>query len=98
MLGTLDNAQKANWKKHIKTLVHASNSTRHDTTGFTSFYLMFGRESVLPVDVGSLKLSVAILRIMYNYVHIRAEAKTARCLQAGADSNKIFSAEAEMSL
>lgn len=51
MLGTLDNAQKANWKKHIKTLVHASNSTRHDTTGFTPFYLMFGRESVLPVDV-----------------------------------------------
>lgn len=51
MLGTLDKAQKANWKKHIKTLVHVSNSTRHDTTGFTPFYLMFGRESVLPVDV-----------------------------------------------
>lgn len=51
MLGTLDNAQKANWKKHINTLVHAYNSTRHDTTGFTPFYLMFGREPVLPVDV-----------------------------------------------
>lgn len=51
MLGTLENSQKANWKSYINTLVHAYNSTVNDTTGFSPFYLMFGREPKLPVDV-----------------------------------------------
>ena len=51
MLGTLEIHQKANWKAHINTLVHAYNSTVNDTTGYSPFYLMFGREPKLPVDV-----------------------------------------------
>ena len=51
MLRTLENSQKADWKRHISSLVHAYNSTVNDTTGFTPFFLMFGREPKLPVDV-----------------------------------------------
>ena len=51
MLKTLENCQKSDWKSHISSLVHAYNSTVHDTTRFSPFFLMFGREPKLPVDV-----------------------------------------------
>ena len=38
MLGTLETKQKQNWKAHIPTLVHAYNSTRHETTGLTTHF------------------------------------------------------------
>ena len=51
MLGTLEPDKKSNWKAYIGPLVHAYNATKHDTTGFSPFYLMFGREPNLPVDL-----------------------------------------------
>ena len=51
MLGTLEPEQKSNWKSYIGPLIHAYNATKHDTTGFSPFYLMFGREPNLPVDL-----------------------------------------------
>lgn len=51
MLGTLQPQQKTDWKKHVDALVHAYNSTRHETTGQSPFFLMFGREPILPVDI-----------------------------------------------
>ena len=51
MLKTLDNSHKANWKDHIAPLVYAYNCTRHETTHYTPFFLMFGRTPRLLVDV-----------------------------------------------
>ncbi|XP_041366924.1 uncharacterized protein LOC121381651 [Gigantopelta aegis] len=50
MLGTLDPNKKTDWKSYISPLVHAYNSTRHETTGHSPFFLMFGRHLKLPVD------------------------------------------------
>ena len=50
MLGTLEPEQKKNWKAYVGPLVHANNCTQHDSTGFSPYYLMFGRNPRLPVD------------------------------------------------
>ena len=51
MLWTLNPEQKKDWKSHVPALVHAYNCTRNATTGFSPYYLLFGREPRLPVDV-----------------------------------------------
>ena len=51
MLGTLDPKKKVDWKSHLGSLVHAYNCTKHDTTGFSPYYLMFGRHPHIPVDL-----------------------------------------------
>ncbi|XP_060085269.1 uncharacterized protein LOC132564648 [Ylistrum balloti] len=51
MLRTLEESEKCDWARHISSLVHAYNCTRHDSTGLSPFQLMFGREPRLPVDI-----------------------------------------------
>ena len=50
MLGTLEDRQKEDWKSFVAPLVHAYNATRHDSTGFSPYFLMFGRHPRLAVD------------------------------------------------
>lgn len=51
MLKTLCKDQKSDWKSHLNKVVHAYNCTKHDTTGFAPFYMLFGRSPRLPVDL-----------------------------------------------
>ena len=51
MLGTLHNSQKRDWRKYVKPLTHAYNCTTNDTTGYSPYYLMFGRHPRLPIDI-----------------------------------------------
>lgn len=51
MLKTLTEKQKANWKESLNKLIFAYNTTRCEVTGFSPFYLLFGRSPRLPVDL-----------------------------------------------
>ena len=51
MRGTLEEDKKKNWKQFLAPLVHAYNCIRHESTGYSPYQLLFGREPRLPVDI-----------------------------------------------
>ena len=51
LLGTLAEEQKSHWPEYIAELVFLYNSTLHSATGYTPFYMMYGRHSRLPLDL-----------------------------------------------
>ena len=51
MLKTLTDAQKSNWKESLNKLVNAYNCTRCEVTGYSPYYLLYGRSPRLPVDM-----------------------------------------------
>lgn len=51
MLGTLPEDHKLKWCDLVQPLVHAYNYTKNDTTRFSPYQLMFGRQLSLPIDV-----------------------------------------------
>ena len=50
MIGTLPSDQKLNWQTWVNDLVQAYNSSMSSVTGYSPYFLMFGRKSRLPVD------------------------------------------------
>ena len=51
MLGTSDDDQKCECPEHVAPLVHAYNCTEHSSTGYSPYFLMFGRCPRLPIDL-----------------------------------------------
>ena len=50
MLGTLPTKEKLNWQDWVSNLTHTYNCTATKVTGFSPYFLMFGREPRIPVD------------------------------------------------
>ena len=51
MIGTLPMELKQNWQDHVNTLVHAYNCIKSTATKYSLYYLMFGKEPNLPIDI-----------------------------------------------
>ena len=51
MLGTLSEEEKSDWKSYPGCMIHAYNYTRHASTTYSPYFLMFGRHPRLPIDV-----------------------------------------------
>ena len=50
MIGKLEEDKKACWSEHLPELLLAYNATRSAVTGYSLYYLLFGRRSRIPVD------------------------------------------------
>ena len=51
MIGTLDIDEKQRWPEWVSTLTHAYNCIPTRVTGFSPYFLMFGRHHKLPIDL-----------------------------------------------
>lgn len=56
-LQPLVNEQTDDWDEHIDNILFAYRCSRHDTTKYTPFFLMYGREALLPIDVSGIDVS-----------------------------------------
>ena len=59
MLKNLAREQKSRWYEHLNKLLFVYNCTRNDSTGFSPYYLLFGRNPRLPVDLMFESVSVS---------------------------------------
>ena len=51
MLGTLPMSDKKNWQERVPTLVHAYNCSTSSVTGFSPYFLIYGHQPKLPIDI-----------------------------------------------
>ena len=50
MIGKLEEDRKAHWSEHLPELLLAYNATHSAVTGYSPYYLLFGRRPRIPVD------------------------------------------------
>ena len=50
MIGKLEQDKKAHWSEHLPEMLSAYNGTRSAVTGYSLYFLLFGRKARMPVD------------------------------------------------
>ena len=50
MIGKLEQDKKARWSEHLPEMLAAYNGTHSAVTGYSPYFLLFGRKSRMPVD------------------------------------------------
>ena len=50
MIGKLEQDKKARWSEHLPEMLSAYNGTRSTVTGYSPYFLLFGRKARMPVD------------------------------------------------
>ena len=48
--------KQESWEEYLDTCVYAYNSSRHESSQYSPFEVMFGRRAVLPVDLAENKV------------------------------------------
>ena len=68
MLVKFATSRKDSWSSYLETCVFAYNTSRHDSSKFTPFEVMFGRKATLPVDLElRKKTSEEVLEDCFNH-------------------------------
>ena len=50
MIGKLEQDKKARWSEHLPEMLSTYNGTRSAVTGYSPYFLLFGRKARMPVD------------------------------------------------
>ena len=87
MLGTLPSHAKKNCQEWVATLTHAYNCTVSPITGFSPYFLMFGRIPKLPLDIDfGIPLGEQELTSQQNYAQ-KLHSKLQWAFQKAQDNN-----------
>ena len=52
MIGRIEPNEKVRWKDKVQALTHTYNCTSSCTTGYSPYFLFYGREPRIPIDMG----------------------------------------------
>ena len=88
MLGTLPTHAKRNWQEWIATLTPVYNCTVSSVTGFSPYFLMFGRTPKIPLDV---EMGLALIdqgQESYQNYAKKLQAKIKWAYQKAEENNK----------
>ena len=95
MIGKLEEDKKARWSEHLPEMLSAYNGIRSAVTGYSPYFLLFGRKSRMPVDClfptlcdsphqAKMEVSVAAMQKVEGSLHSSKAPRLSRSCQAKA--------------
>jgi hypothetical protein len=82
MLRSVVDFAQSDWDEHLAAAELAFNNSKNETTGFTPFYMVYGREARMPIDVALAPLTKAA----DNPTAVEATTRWREALQQAADN------------